>query len=186
MPQLRGTVYTMGRQNLLLILSTPEVSPRYAFVVDLSRKAIGVAFLPRYRRLGRCALVHSETLEGYCETCSGLAADFSTSGDSTAITVTGWFDRFVNPEKNAESPLKRSLIYQKRIVLKPRKNNAWREAGLPPMSFGGSRPRTWLADGFLARSTTRRENAWSGNDAKESGHLKEVNHRLRFSYVLVR
>jgi hypothetical protein len=119
-PDVRGTLYTMSGQGDLLVLSIPGTSTRSGFVVNVPRKAMGLATLPWYTRLGRFALVHRETREGYCEFCAGLAADFNTGGDSTIITVIGWASDSKPPDERTKSFLRKMLVYEKRVVLKPR------------------------------------------------------------------
>ena len=118
-PEIRGTLYTMGEQRYLLVLSVPGTSTPRGFIVNLQTKEMGFAFLPRYSRFGRFALVDRETLEGYCVFCAGLAADFSTSGDSTIITATGFISDSAPPDEDTKSFLLKMLIYEERIILKP-------------------------------------------------------------------
>ena len=126
-PEICGTLYTMGEQRYLLVLSVPGTSTPRGFIVNLQTKEMRFAFLPRYSRFGRCALVDRETLEGYCVFCAGLAADFSTSGDNTIITATGFISDSAPPDEDTKSFLRKMLIYEKRIILKPTSNDS------PPM-----------------------------------------------------
>lgn len=119
-PELRGRIYSLEEGRYLLVVFIPRTAARRGFIVDVKRKEIGIPNFRTYTRLGRFALVDKMTLLGYPKPYAELVADFENADGVYSIKVTAHaFDpNFTDPDTKA--CLEAELIYNRRVVLKPR------------------------------------------------------------------
>ena len=119
-PGLRGRIYSLEEDRYLLVVFIPRTAARRGFIVDVERKEIGIPNFRTYTRLGRFALVDKMTLLGYPKPYAELVADFENADGVYSIKVTAHaFDpNFTDPDTKA--CLEAELIYNRRVVLKPR------------------------------------------------------------------
>jgi hypothetical protein len=121
--ELEGKLYSIKSNIFLLVLTQKTTQKSDGYYIDMNRKTIGIPDFAFYKPLAhlKAALVGNSTKEGYPIIGEIDPSSITVQGNEIHVFVEEFSKEARKTEPSSADFIKTSIIYQKNIILKPKR-----------------------------------------------------------------